>query len=218
MTKANQPSLVQLSPRDQLTLPAAVRRTLGLRSGDAFRVSSKEGSVVLEPVAITPVELYTDERLDEFRGNAEMAPEESAQARSRWDLQGSFWTPAFCLAQRGPSFELVWDLAKAGKIVLLTSEYCRVEAERNLARRVSARTPQFAERLGYVTVVFTVRVENREAAMLPEKDGPIYAAAVAARAEVLLTGDRKHFGELMARTDLPLQVQTVRDFLLELPL
>ena len=86
MTKASRPSLVQLSPRGQLTLPAEVRRALGLRGGDAFRVSIKEGSVVLEPVAIIPTEFYTDERLAEFQENAEMTPEELAQARSRWGL------------------------------------------------------------------------------------------------------------------------------------
>ena len=86
MTKAHQSPLVQLSPRGQLTLPAEVRRVLGLRSGDAFRVSIKEGSVVLEPVAVTPIEFYTDERLAEFQANAEMTPEELAQARGRWGL------------------------------------------------------------------------------------------------------------------------------------
>lgn len=121
----------------------------------------------------------------------------------------------FSAALGGPSFDVVWDLARAGKIALLTSEYCRVEAERNLARKVPARTPRLAERLEDVTVVFTVRVENQGFAALPEKDAPVYAATVAARVAVLLTGDRKHFGELMTRTDLPLRVQTVRDFLLE---
>ena len=86
MAKTVRSFLIQLSPRGQLTLPAEVRRALGLRSGDAFRVSSKEGSVVLEPVAVTPTELYTDERLAEFQENAEMTAEELAQARSRRGL------------------------------------------------------------------------------------------------------------------------------------
>jgi predicted nucleic acid-binding protein len=53
--------------------------------------------------------------------------------------------------------------------------------------------------------------------LLPEKDAPVYATAVAAQARVLLTGDHKHFGELMKRDDLPLQVRSVRAFLLEGP-
>lgn len=127
----------------------------------------------------------------------------------------------FSAALGGSSFELVWDLAKAGKVVLLTSEYCRVEAEHNLTRKHPARLPLFAERLEHVNVVpflkTETRAEHREAGALPEKDAPVYAAALAVGAAILLTGDRKHFGALMARTDLPLRVRTVRDFLLEPP-
>lgn len=127
----------------------------------------------------------------------------------------------FSAALSAPSFELVWDLAEAGKVALLTSEYCRVGAEHNLARKYPDRLPVLAELEGVNVVPFLkteTRAEGREASALPEKDAPVYAAALAAGAAVLLTGDRKHFGALMARTDLPLRVRTVRDFLLELPL
>jgi predicted nucleic acid-binding protein len=50
-----------------------------------------------------------------------------------------------------------------------------------------------------------------------EKDAPVLAAALAAQADVLVTGDRKHFGALMDRDDLPLRVRTPRAFLLEGP-
>ena len=36
--------------------------------------------------------------------------------------------------------------------------------------------------------------------MLPAKDAPILAAAVEAGAELLVTGDRAHFGALYGRT------------------
>jgi hypothetical protein len=48
-----------------------------------------------------------------------------------------------------------------------------------------------------------------------EKDAPVLAAARAARADVLVTGDLKHFGALMDRDDLPLRVRSPRAFLLE---
>jgi hypothetical protein len=47
------------------------------------------------------------------------------------------------------------------------------------------------------------------------KDAGVLAAGLAARADVLLIGDLRHFGELMMRTGLPLRVRTVRAFLLE---
>ncbi|MEX2535490.1 MAG: hypothetical protein WD273_07790 [Trueperaceae bacterium] len=37
-------------------------------------------------------------------------------------------------------------------------------------------------------------------------------------ADVLLTADRKHFGDLMERKDLPVPVLTVREFLLHGPM
>ncbi len=76
--------LIQLSPRGQLTLPSNVRRSLGLEAGDAFRVRVEEGRIVLEPVEITPIELYTDERMQEFVESAEMTEDALLQARKSW--------------------------------------------------------------------------------------------------------------------------------------
>jgi predicted nucleic acid-binding protein len=53
--------------------------------------------------------------------------------------------------------------------------------------------------------------------LVTEKDAPVLAAALAARADVLVTGDLKHFGPLMQRADLPLRVRSPRAFLLEGP-
>jgi len=78
--------LIQLSPRGQLTLPAEVRKALGLRAGDAFKVRIEEGEIVLEPVEITPIELYTDARVEEFQKNAELTDEELTRARQAWGL------------------------------------------------------------------------------------------------------------------------------------
>ena len=73
--------LVQLSPRGQVTLPAGLRRALGLRPGDAFRVRIEDGLVVLAPVAI---ERYDDERVAEFDRASSMSVEELEHARAVW--------------------------------------------------------------------------------------------------------------------------------------
>lgn len=86
MTRTPQYPLIQLSPRGQLTLPAEVRRALGLRAGDAFSVRIEGGEIVLGAVEVTPVELYSDAQLREFEGNAELTDEELAQARAAWGL------------------------------------------------------------------------------------------------------------------------------------
>lgn len=86
MTRTPQYPLVQLSPRGQLTLPAEVRKALGLRAGDAFNVRIEDGEIVLEAVEVTPVELYSEARLEEFAENAEMTEDEFKQARTAWGL------------------------------------------------------------------------------------------------------------------------------------
>ncbi len=65
-------TIVQISRRGQVTLPAEVRRALALRPGDTLIVRVEEGKVVLEPAAVLPIELYSDERLREEVGEAEL--------------------------------------------------------------------------------------------------------------------------------------------------
>ncbi len=76
--------LAQLSQRGTITLPAAVRRKLGLAEGDVLTVRLAGRSIVLTPAVLTPVELYTDERLVEFEQNAQLSERELAAARRSW--------------------------------------------------------------------------------------------------------------------------------------
>ena len=46
----------------------------------------------------------------------------------------------------------------------------------------------------------TLRADTRIAALLPEKDRPVLAAAMQASCDALVTGDRRHFGRLYGRT------------------
>lgn len=76
--------LTQLSGRGTVTLPAAVRRRLGLEEGDVLAVRVSGASIVLTPTVVTPVELYTEERLAEFERGAELTGGELAAARRAW--------------------------------------------------------------------------------------------------------------------------------------
>ncbi len=120
----------------------------------------------------------------------------------------------FSAALGGASFALLWELAGAGRLVLLTSRYCRLEAERNLARKRPEALERFASLLEQVAEVPEARDEITNVE-LPAKDRPVYETALAYKADVLLTGDTTHFKHLMERGDLPLRVRTVRAFLLE---
>ncbi len=83
--------ITQLSPRGQVTLPAAIRKALGLKAGDALLLRVEEGRVVLEPARLLPVEAYTEERIQEFTQAAEVSEEALAAFRKAWGLYTYRW-------------------------------------------------------------------------------------------------------------------------------
>ncbi len=77
-------AITQISKRGQITLPAEVRKMLGLEPGDTLVVRVEEGRIVLEPAVVLPLELYSDERVAEFEENAEVSPEELEAFKKAW--------------------------------------------------------------------------------------------------------------------------------------
>lgn len=125
----------------------------------------------------------------------------------------------FSAALGGPAFELIWELAHGEQIGLVTSAHCRIEAAANLERKRPRSAPGLGRLLSDVGLAPEPPAEVLASArrLVAEKDAPVPAAALAARADVLVTGDLKHFGALMDRDDLPLRVRTPRAFLLQGP-
>lgn len=109
---------------------------------------------------------------------------------------------------------LVLTLGHEGFWQLVTSAYAVEEASRNLSRKYPDRMgalEAWLPRIRIATDPHSVPCPTG----LPEKDWPIYRAAIGCRADILLTGDIKDFGFLMndpTRTD-GLLIQTVSDFL-----
>jgi predicted nucleic acid-binding protein len=105
------------------------------------------------------------------------------------------------------------ELWRRSDSILMSSAYAIAEAERNLD------TPEQGERLRELCARLVVVPEPgleklpREARALPEKDWPILAAAVQARAGVLLTGDRMHFGPFFGARLCGVMVLRPREFL-----
>lgn len=79
--------VAQLSSRGTVTLPAALRRELGLSAGDVLTVKVANGAIVLTPAVLTEVEAYTDERIREFGGAARMSENELSAARRAWRVK-----------------------------------------------------------------------------------------------------------------------------------
>ena len=98
--------------------------------------------------------------------------------------------------------ELFWALAQAGHCTLCTSAFATDEARRN----INAKRPESAQKLESLLSKMKQFPESPAAGIawarergLPEKDAPILAAAAQAGAQLVVTGDKEHFGHLYAQ-------------------
>jgi predicted nucleic acid-binding protein len=97
----------------------------------------------------------------------------------------------------------LFRLAAEQQIELVSSRYAVEEAARNIAVKFPECVAEFNSLLvGLLLVAEPSRPEIQLAATrrLPDKDVPIHAAAIAARASALVTGDRRDFGHLYGTT------------------
>ena len=70
-------SLVLMSEKGQVTIPQEIRRKLHISKGDSLNVEmTPEGRIVLNPVAVLPLELYSEARLREFAKEDELTESE----------------------------------------------------------------------------------------------------------------------------------------------
>lgn len=79
--------------------------------------------------------------------------------------------------------------------------YVVEEARRNLVSKAAGAVAALDEVLDRVTVsAFATGKPPLSTHVLPEKDRPVLAAAIRLRCDVLVTGDRAHFGTLYGST------------------
>jgi predicted nucleic acid-binding protein len=96
----------------------------------------------------------------------------------------------------GAGLVRLWELPG---VALLTSGYAAEEARRNLAARDQRQRLEVL--LRRVTVVAEPAEEPLpNGLVLPDKDKPIFLAALSAGSSHLLTGDLGHFGEYFGHT------------------
>ena len=101
------------------------------------------------------------------------------------------------------------ELAGHGLCSLVSSPHAVEEARRNLDLKHPELAPRLAPLLSMLRICRESSPEGvawAEAEGLPLKDAPILAAAVEARADLLVTGDRAHFGRLYGRKVRGLEV------------
>jgi len=89
--------------------------------------------------------------------------------------------------------------------------YVVEEARRNLVAKTAGGVTALEEVMDRVSVsAFATAEPPSSTDVLPEKNRPVLAAAIRLRCDVLVTGDRAHFGTLYGRTVHGVAIQSPR--------
>ena len=65
-----------VSSRGQITLPASVRKRMGIQSGGVVTLEEKNNVVVLRPAAVVEIETYSDEEVARWDKEDRLEPAE----------------------------------------------------------------------------------------------------------------------------------------------
>jgi len=68
-----------VSSRGQITLPAALRKRLGIRSGDVVILEEHGNEVVLKPGIVFEVQHYSDEQIAQWDAEDKLSDQERSQ-------------------------------------------------------------------------------------------------------------------------------------------
>lgn len=80
---AAQREVVLVSSRGQITLPAGMRKQLGIQPGGAVIIEESGGELRLKPATVLEVELYSDEQIAAWDQEDELTPQERQQILKR---------------------------------------------------------------------------------------------------------------------------------------
>jgi predicted nucleic acid-binding protein len=103
----------------------------------------------------------------------------------------------FSAAYGSPAMKRLWSAAENGTFIFLASPYVIEEARRNLDTKDQHTALDSC--LEHVQIVLEVDRDIPCPIDLPEKDKPVFLAAVTAGADYLVTGDILHFGPFFGR-------------------
>jgi predicted nucleic acid-binding protein len=118
----------------------------------------------------------------------------------------------FSVSYGSPGLDRLWKFKKNGHCELVASQYVVEEAKRNLDQQ------EHLEKLSAYLLQLTIVPEADPSIPcpidLPDKDSPVLMAAIASKADYLLTGDVTHFGKYYGKTIMGVTISTARDYLL----
>ena len=70
---------VVVSGRGQITLPASMRRRLGIKSGGVLVAEERKGELVLRRAAVVELDTYTDEEIARWNKEDRLSPNEKSR-------------------------------------------------------------------------------------------------------------------------------------------
>ncbi len=106
-------------------------------------------------------------------------------------------------------------------IMGLTGRYNIIEIERNIGKKAPTILPVYKEYLSKLHLDIVPLPSSADIAkyggLIDSKDVPVLVSAINARADFLVTGDKRHFGRPKAISSLDLAIVSPAEFLDRLP-
>lgn len=119
----------------------------------------------------------------------------------------------FSVGYGSPGLGHLRERAQKGQCLLLASGFVIEEARRNLDH------PAQLKRLDYFLTHVQIILEADPSIPCPidlaEKDRPVLMAAISAKADFLLTGDKQHFGKYFGQTIGGVKICMARNYFLK---
>lgn len=72
-----------VSGRGQITLPAGMRKQLGIAAGSAVIVEERDGALLLKPAAVLEIERYSDRQIADWDRDDALSAKERKQILAR---------------------------------------------------------------------------------------------------------------------------------------
>ncbi|WP_424097591.1 AbrB/MazE/SpoVT family DNA-binding domain-containing protein [Moorena producens] len=72
--------VIKLGKKGQVSIPKAILKRLGLEGETMLLVeTTADGGIILRPAGVYPIEMYTEERIEEFLSGDRLTNEEAEQ-------------------------------------------------------------------------------------------------------------------------------------------
>lgn len=74
---------LKVSSRGQITLPASIRKRVGIQEGSSVIIEDRGNEIVLKPAAVFEIEMYSGKQIAEWESADRMGADEKAAILKR---------------------------------------------------------------------------------------------------------------------------------------